>query len=72
MDPYTVSIFLATFVVIHISLLHAIMVVHMQNHFSKFYSTIVRTRRLLCMFILYDGCSKVMESLCLLGVLKVG
>ena len=67
MDSYVVSILLVTFMATHISLLHGSMVVHLQNAFPKFHSVIVRTRRLLCMLILYDGCSEVIELLCLLN-----
>ena len=71
MDPYAVSVLLVTFVVIHISVVHAIMAVNMQNPLREFHRIIVCTRRLLGMFILYDGCSEVTELLYLFSSLNV-
>ena len=58
MYPYAVSILSVTLMATHISLLQSYMVVHMRNPFLEFHSIIVRTRKLLCMLILYDGGSE--------------
>ena len=46
----------------YISLLHASMVVYLQDPFSMFHSIMVHTCKLLCLLILYDGCSKMIYS----------
>jgi len=47
MDPYAINMMPRTFVSIHISLLHASMIVHMKDPFPELHSVTAYTRRLL-------------------------
>ena len=71
MDPYAVSILPVTFVATYSSSLHASMVIYMQNPFPEFHGIIVCIHRLLCILILYGGCSEVIELLCWRQVTKL-